>query len=468
MNGAKVSPSGSPVVRHETIERVRKLSADGTDSSLPPMQPAHPFFSPSFYDESDVSDGSIVFQRSYENLTSLPHQGSMPPKLPQPPPPARERFPSFDSVGSSGSVQYVQPGSRLPPPPPPAFHSAARPGPTMIGQLPYHERRKLMAERAKQQQQGAPAPTMPHHIPPMHIHPEQGYYGPPQHMPFPPNPYPPVSPSSGQPQYAPYPQPMGMFPPQQQPPYPQQPSRLSPYRPLGKSGERPPSKGPNRPPAPGYASGPLPPRGHVPRQSWNNGGGSLGGGGTRSSSFDSSDEQRAAPRKEAPPPPPPVPPNFHVRSDSLGSVSSLGSLDRLSTNDEEDEAESKKGFFQRLAAGWGPSKESSVQDYHRRNQDFLRRASWEKLKQEKATSPMQAQHRYVLWLPARSYVRSRPAECRWDRLTSRHQRVAVTDGSIRSTMTTGRKTRPVRMVLGTSRGRTGMRETTARVHIQGT
>jgi hypothetical protein len=76
-----------------------------------------------------------------------------------------------------------------------------------------------------------------------------------------------------------------------------------------------------------------------------------------------------------PPPPPPLPPpetphpsSLLIRQDSLGSVSSLGSLDR---SGRENASRTNPSFFDRFNPWASPPKEPNVSDFHRKNQAFL-------------------------------------------------------------------------------------------------
>jgi hypothetical protein len=98
-----------------------------------------------------------------------------------------------------------------------------------------------------------------------------------------------------------------------------------------------------------------------------------------SSSFDSSDGNNDT-RKDLPPPPPPppLPPQTaHIRQDSSGSVSSLGSVDRGSGTEHPKQPQQQhtaRSFFDRISpwkAAPPPSNQHSVHDFHRKNQDFL-------------------------------------------------------------------------------------------------
>ena len=101
-----------------------------------------------------------------------------------------------------------------------------------------------------------------------------------------------------------------------------------------------------------------------------------------SSSFDSSDGNNET-RNDLPPPPPPPPPPLppqtaHIRLDSSGSVSSLGSVERGSGTEHQKQPQPQqnraRSFFDRISP-WKtappPSHEHSVRDFHRKNQAFL-------------------------------------------------------------------------------------------------
>jgi len=418
--------AGIPTVQ-ETIDRPRKLSGDrDASSSVPTIAPAHPFFSPSYYDESDISDGSIVVQTSSELGNSGIQQSPSQP-APQRPKDHRDRFPSFDSVGSSSSIRYVPPGSRAP---------AAQPLAPVPKILPYHERRKRQQQQEQQQMQqdqqqmhrqpprpemGQPLPPymLPPHPPHMQ-HPEMQFYQPHPGMAYQHPPY--GMPPSPQ-QYGNFPMhpqqaaAMGMYPAQPHPPYgqpppPPQPMRHSPYQARGKSMDRPPSSKPsNRPPGYPHLQPPLPaalPPSGAQRPSGNSNVVSTSSlSRAHSSSFDSSDDVPPRPdlrRKDVPPPPPPPPlPAAHIRQDSTGSVSSLGSLERSGKEDEDDAAQRRKqknlsgggGFFQSLNP-WSP-KEPNIKDYHRKNQDFLRKANSQKQSLFNTPSPTEINRKlYVL------------------------------------------------------------------------
>lgn len=98
------------------------------------------------------------------------------------------------------------------------------------------------------------------------------------------------------------------------------------------------------------------------------------------SSFDSSDDNFVGPDgnlqglkpidKFLPPPPPPPINSALDRQDSSGSVSSLGSLDRSTRDDNSGKkVHNARSFFNRLNP-WA-TKEHNVTDFHRNNQAFL-------------------------------------------------------------------------------------------------
>ena len=100
-----------------------------------------------------------------------------------------------------------------------------------------------------------------------------------------------------------------------------------------------------------------------------------------------------APLPPPPPPPQSAPPPIHVRQDSSGSVSSLGSMDRSGRDSEFDESRSRKskggkvgGFLQRLNP-FG-NKERTVEDFHRQNQAFLSRMDRQQQYQQQQGSPL--------------------------------------------------------------------------------
>jgi hypothetical protein len=217
---------------------------------------------------------------------------------------------------------------------------------------------------------------------------------------------------------------MGQYPPypMQPPGYPQSPQsvqRLSPYQTIGKGDQN------NRPHPNTKASPRSQSRGYQPQQVFPSS--SLPPSGMQrpnlnsiksTSSFDSATSQEKDARQQQPqrrskdvpppPPPPPLPTGFaHVRSDSTGSVSSLGSM--VHTEGEDDRQEKKRqpdprmgetegseGFFQRLNP-WSPKK-PTVKDFHQKNQAFLRRHD----RQNSNTPPMSPrsqQLRYAVSLP---------------------------------------------------------------------
>ena len=127
-----------------------------------------------------------------------------------------------------------------------------------------------------------------------------------------------------------------------------------------------------------------------------------------------------------PPPPPPLPPNsqFHIRADSVGSVSSLGSFGIGSREFEDDDfsdipSKSKNGgensrkasrrssggghnrsdsassgFFDMIRQQWSPNPKSppSVSEFHKKNQKFLHQSAEKKERTSGRPSP-KTQHR---------------------------------------------------------------------------
>jgi hypothetical protein len=472
----------SPLKIHETIDRNRANTGQSYDSNLPPT-PAHPFFSGN---ESDgYSDGSIVFnsptkqslQGSYQQPQQLKHTAASDSKV------RKDRFPSFDSAGSSGSVvkKVV----------PPMRSVNVAPNPKI---LPYHERRKLMQLRQSQQEAAAaaqiplhyqqqqpqhhardqtpPRPEMPQQqqqrpqfMPQPHPsfliphgpQPPPGYYNV-HSQPAPPNSYLPFPPSHAQQQQQqqqqqqyfgmmmpPLPSSNYAFPPaiMMHPMAPFPPN--SDYRPDNRQFEEHPHPQPsNMPPSFDRAERPhgnhsltiepmsssaqatmvtpplhtqhimdnspysrpppqqrLPPYRRVSGQSAD-----VGDQLLTSSSYDSSDcvdfpqtasqgivmsgrnSKGAAP---PPPPPPPLPPpetphpsSLLIRQDSLGSVSSLGSLDR---SGRDNASRTNASFFDRFNPWASPPKEPNVTDFHRKNQAFL--TKMERIQGLSSPSPLQ-------------------------------------------------------------------------------
>ena len=471
---AYVSPSSSAATTPQALNNRNASFQDTIDSTSGfgnetpvPRQAPNPFFSPSYYnDDSEVSDGSFIIHETpltpvavKQQAQPLPTQPSQQllPRQSQPLPKRatvaaggadeRDRFPSFDSIGSSSSIQYVhkpKPPSKPAPAPPPVNAPLTA---EQIQRLPYHERRKLLAQRRQQQQQqstsqlpSGPPPGMPQQqqqqlpqiqiqqqqqqqqlrnmsqqqqpppvqmYPPQYVmpppdmygypsspimmqqhplHPGQTPYGRPPYQGVPPPP-PPVGPPSGYGQGVP-PPPPPMGPPSGYGNYPMPPQGMG-YYPMPPPGYAvPPPPMQQQPPHRG--SSPVQqqrgkehlqttglPRGYTgaPREqqqvSSNN---QSTIGRTRSSSFDSSDENKQG-RRSAVPPPPPPPSSTHVRADSSGSISSFGSLDQSNHKDEDVDRrqEQDKSFLARLNP-WAP-KTPNVDDYHRKNQAFLKKAN---------------------------------------------------------------------------------------------
>jgi len=421
--GTTESPAAAPVANTGVVhpqhqQKQQQDTIDGGGVATIAIPPEHSFFGQFGGHDSDVSgDGSFVVHDGAQKSNISPPLQQYPSPSPHQHRGAhkhrKDRFPSFDSLGSTGSLAYVSsPRNSHLPAPQPTTPSQNTVKPHL---LPYHERRKLLQQRKQgqqqqQQQQQQPArpkqPMAPYMQQPLPG--DTGGYHP--HHPM--N----VSIPSGQPMFMPPYPPMGM------PPYPMHPP---PQMPPGGMQQYPPvpfqplSSAPRQPPAAfvGQQSHqPLPPR-------FTNRGGAGGGEGaahasrasarafvprpppqyrslsdrsdggagkgdnlvphqqcvsrTRSSSLDSSDGDRALDPGNRPPPPPPGPPPpvlpAHVRRDSAGSVSSLGSLDASIGKDEgrrnEESREHQQGFLSRLNPFSKP--EPSVGDFHRKNQEFL-------------------------------------------------------------------------------------------------
>jgi hypothetical protein len=537
-----ISPSSSTATTpsHAPSRRVQdtidQSAARNGETPVPRHAPT-PFFSPSYIyqndDSSEVSDGSFILHDTPGTplVRQTPPPGQQPLLLPYHnsgtaghsspflakggAADKRDRFPSFDdSVASAGSIHYVvppnstsgnsgsnnnnsgsnshqsnnsKPKARAPPPAAPLTAQ-------QIQQLPYHERRKLLAQRRVE-----PTPV-PVPVPPLAVY---GRGMPPLQQP-PPAPRSdrtglPMQPSSHaplphqqqqqqQPIYPPYPMPppdhmyyggVGGGSPimmqhhQHHPLQQQQQQQQSPYhgRPLYPGVPPPPVGYGNYPmpqqaaamgyypmPPPGY---PVPPPHMMPQQQQqqhaqhhhhqlqqqqqqqqhaqhhqhhhqlqqlqqqayhaspratdrlqttglprgytglssrptHNNQSTIGR--TRSSSLDSSDCTDKAPPpphgKPPPPPPPPTPPPRHARADSVGSMSSLGSLERSSGREEEKDKKRRQvqSFLSRLNP-WAV-KEPTVDDYHRKNQAFLRKASQERSRN--SPSPKQELRRVPL------------------------------------------------------------------------
>ena len=380
--------------------RQHSSGQSSSDSGMPnPPSPVHNFFKV-YTDtgaEYTTSDGSIAFNYNPPvAVQALSHN-------------ERSRFPSFDSIGSSGSVVRKVPPPRNSKP----KTSSAPTGQQDAKILPYHERRKLMQQRQAQEQpkSAAPAPrppasfaqpsfVMPPHPPFSQFPPPQMYppfmppqaYGmqpPPQGFVYPPPPLPPIS----IPHYPPFPPPPGLYPAvpidlhQQPQPYFLPPDRGkfidNDFSSVGGHRARAPREqntGPQnaRPPIQ-----PLPPY----QRNIHSNGILLASKPHRSmptdlsyaasSSFDSSDGNNETRKDLTPPPPPPSlpPPATHVRNDSSGSVSSLGSIDRgPATEQQQHRQHQVRSFFDRISpwkAAPAPSKEHTVGAFHRKNQAFL-------------------------------------------------------------------------------------------------
>ena len=355
----------------------RKGSFVSVGSEGKPVKPATPFFSPSFYEDSDMSESSIVF-KSTEKQVSPRH------------PVSRDRFPSFDSMGSSGSI-VRKPKARPPP-------SA----PTNPKILPYHERRKLQQNTPSSSQQKSynpPSPVMYHspefgfypQFPPPGMHPNYNF----PTMQYPGMPMPPP-PSHAQ-QFAP-PYPVHQQVPIMGQPMPMYPGPLPPPPQYSHQGFIPQQNayGSSIDPRNARYNAPGPPntstiQAQVPRVANKE---DLQQPMRQQSDPEASTvPPRPERRKDGAPPPPPLP-MPHVRQASNDeSVSSLGSVEA-----GKDESKRKVGFLQRLNP-WS-AKEPNVKDYHKRNQEFLKKSTKKREQQQQmlaaSLSPMSQKKRVPL------------------------------------------------------------------------
>lgn len=479
-----ISPSSSaattplshatPRRAQDTIDFSAARSSQNAEHT-PRQAPPNPFFSPSYYqDDPEVSDGSFILHDTPGTPLVRQSQGQQPllpygnsPAFLAKADPKRDRFPSFDdSVASAGSIHYVVPSipsshNHKPKARPPAAPSTASTPLTaqQIQQLPYHERRKLLAQRRQEPPAAAPqAAVYGRGMPPMQQQlqaPRSDRNGMPLQPPHAPLPLPQQQQQQQhsqqqhqqqQPIYPPYlmPPPEHMFyggggggspvmmQHHQHHPLQQQQHQQSPYhgRPLYPGVPPPPVGYGNYPMPPQPAMGyyPMPPgypvppphmmqqqqqqHPHHPQQQQlqqqqaylaspratdrlqttglprgytglpsrpNTSGSQSTIGRTRSSSLDSSDgtDKAPPPGQPPPPPPPPTPPPRHARADSVGSMSSLGSLERSGREEERDKKRKQKTNFLARLNPWAV-KEPTVDDYHRKNQAFLRKASQER------------------------------------------------------------------------------------------
>lgn len=372
-----------------SVERIANNAVTHEDAIIP----VHSFFNqPYFQVDTDdmVEGGSIVFKTSsdvpHAQLTQSTSSQQNLPKFNF----ARDRLPSFESVGSSGSLVWKLPSKGSSKPPTPASPSAPK-------ILPYHERRKLLQQRQIQQHQRPQVSKTENSVSKSDqlLHsslqnstfnykelPESSLLNQPHQMTHQPLLYAGtfVQPPSSVPvnlnfqevvQHSQLLQSQSVVDIRQQP-----------MRPVGNQVERLPSGNMNstigntrtflktgslssfssnahsRPPI-------QPTQQHFASSSIS---GSAGGCAQTSSSFDSSDDHGFGNHISGlsmnhtlqPPPPPPPPPPLkaaHIRKDSTGSVSSLGSVERSSREDNDTEKQySATSFLHRLNP-W-PTKES--------------------------------------------------------------------------------------------------------------
>jgi hypothetical protein len=383
-----------PPVQHETIDNHRKYSSD-YDQEI--IKPANSFFAAiANAREDDVtSDGSIIFTPQQQQLSPSVHWTSLTDN--------RERFPSFDSVNSTGSVRLVSPSrSSLPAPQP-------LPEPATPLLLPYHERRKLKQKRAPnkaQQQQrimqqpypmAAPDPyaqamaIQQQHQTGMQPYPAM------QMQPYPTHPPPQMGaypPPAGHLMYAPPPQQHQQPPPQQHQQLPRGAQKLPVSRAKLQQQFPPPPSVP-RPPPQSYGQQSSHhhqqqsrSRGTIPRRersySPDCNTDSTDSFGARPTGQQHRLKDPPSPPPPPPPPPPPVPPPVHARSDSVSSLGSVDSVDDPSARSTVRLSNAERGRpFQRLPS-WsgGPTLEPKTMtelhrrnqaDFHRKNQEFLSR-----------------------------------------------------------------------------------------------
>lgn len=129
--------------------------------------------------------------------------------------------------------------------------------------------------------------------------------------------------------------------------------------------------------------------------------------------------QKSAPSEFPPPPPTSAPPNPHVRTGSTGSVSSLESSNSAANFEKDDgdaatrsnkhlhrrsslDEVSGAATFLQMFNPWSPKPQAGPQhmnDFHRTNQDFLRRSELDRNAVKNIISPLQQQ-------PQRRYVAS--------------------------------------------------------------
>lgn len=98
---------------------------------------------------------------------------------------------------------------------------------------------------------------------------------------------------------------------------------------------------------------------------------------------------------DPPPPPPPQLPTTHIRQDSAGSISSLGSLDR-SGRENNLAVRDERSFLERLRPWSSPPKQYNVSDFHRKNQDFL--STMERKSSRNSPSPRPISRRYAVMI----------------------------------------------------------------------
>mmetsp|Transcript_20587 Transcript_20587/g.31183 ORF Transcript_20587/g.31183 Transcript_20587/m.31183 type:complete len:615 (+) Transcript_20587:97-1941(+) len=376
-----------------TIDDLANNSGDFTETM--PQHSQHI----SFYD-SEESDGSIVFSSSGVNNDSSPRQQ-----------PQRNRLQSFDSVASTGSFQILPATSNRNSPLNNANNVSSKPAAV----LPYDQRRKLSLKREDQ-----PPPPLPsshtmqpaysdyygrqpyimdntiqqqaqHYVAYSTAENETSYWLPPPHY---------EEQHQNPPMYhmncAQGPQ-MQHLPPSGYRPGQENCSHQKLERgrsTFSKTSQFPHTHQP-------YSNHPMPQMGQY-RDGWQ----ILPGARGRTSSADdsSSPENERSLRyplksKTPPPPPPPMPVHHHLRENSSGSVSSLGSFgDKLDSEfsgyirREKEGKKSNTNFMEGLVSYLSPRQQRSqerkysVEEFHERNQKFLKKAK------QQQNSPQQPQH----------------------------------------------------------------------------
>ena len=392
-------------------------------------------FSPKINSYSSFLLGSIVF--NYPDTTSFAPQDA-PRHHSQN---SRERFPSFDSMASTGSFHLI---ANAPSQPSPSYRMSPRqqihkqPPPVQL--LPYAQRRKLMQEREKQGKERQPDTQQQQERQPYMQMPMYSMQPSPYGHPRPQMPYPMDSNQYGMPYMVPGPPPgvpmgptgvpMGMGTMPMGPPVGMVPQQQAAVRPpsSGRSKTPPPGQQPS-----GSAASSITRQQDVKRKQHLHHSLPPSGLRGRASSTDSMEAPPPRPQRRdgglPPPPPPPPPPQmnqYHTRTDSSGSISSIGShgsrdasgmttlTDRLGndiagylqqetpeTNMDMQQLpqQGSDGFFGFLT--FSPSSKQSkggmsVEEFHRRNQEFLQQSEQQRNQMQRAVRDSSPHRQYVL------------------------------------------------------------------------